>query len=201
MRASLPAILAIAAATTGCPPVDNPDDDNEGEVITSIRLTFTPAAGAAVVATHADPENDGDAIVDDITLANGTEYTLTLEFLNELEDPAEDITAEVADEAAEHQVIIYGSGVSGPATGDSGTARVEHEYADEDENGLPIGLENTITGITTGTGEFKVMLRHMPPENDAAVKNETVAEDFASDGSAGIGGDIDIDVTFALTVE
>ena len=202
MRVSLLAILALAAVTAGCPSVEDPDDINPNEVITAVNLTFTPTAGAAVTASWSDPEGDGDPVIDSFTLANGTAYALTVEFLNELADPVEDITEEIQDEQDEHQILIYGSGVSGPAAGANANARVEHEYDDVDSNNLPIGLESTITGISAGTGDFKLMLRHMPPGSDGTpVKSATIAEDFATGGSAGIGGSVDIDITFPLQVQ
>jgi hypothetical protein len=192
----------VPFALAGCLDVENPDPgENEGEAITRVELTFTPeGGGAAIVASFADPENDGDPTIDPITLADGARYALAVTFENQLADPVEDITAEVADEGDEHQVFFYGSAVSGPATGDNAAAVVTHAYADEDENGLPIGLANTIEATSTGSGELKVMLRHLPAEGGVAVKVASTAEDFAADGNA-VPGDADVDVTFALTVE
>lgn len=207
MRSFSPAALALAAPLAllplvGCPDVTDPGDENEEEVITTVTLTFSPEGGGAdVVAKHADPENDGAPVIDPITLTNGTVYALAIAFTNELEDPAEDITAEVEEEGADHQVLIYGGAVAGPAAGDPAGAVVDHAYDDTDDNGFPVGLANTVTASAVGSGDFKVMLRHMPPEDDVAVKNATVAADFAAGGSAGIGGDVDVDVTFGLTVE
>jgi hypothetical protein len=203
MRMSLSALAALVLAA-GCPNVENPEEDNEQEVITTVRLTFTPqleGGGPAIVVSHADPENDGNPVIDPITLQNGVVYTLAVEFLNELEDPAEDITEEIADEDDEHQVFIYGSAVEGPATSANANKRVEHAYADEDGDGLPLGLLNTITAVAAGTGDFKLMLRHLPPEGGNAQKTANLAADFAAGGSAGIAGDVDADVTFPLTVE
>ena len=196
-------LSAAALALLGCPDVENPDDPaNEQEVITTVALTFTPAGGgAAVEASHADPENDGDPVIDTITLAVGTTYALTVKFLNELEDPPEDITVEVNEESDQHQVLIYGDGVESPATGTNADHLVTQAYDDEDANGLPVGLESTIDAVTAGSADFKLMLRHMPPESNTAVKVEGIAEDFASGGSAGIPGEVDADVTFPLTVE
>jgi hypothetical protein len=196
------AALLVPAALVGCLDVENPDEgENEEEVITRVVLTFTPEGGGdAVVAAFADPENDGNPTIDPITLENGTTYTLALTFENQLADPVEDITAEVAEEDDEHQVFVYGSAVEGPATGDNDAALVTHAYADEDEGGLPIGLENTIVATATGNGDFKVMLRHLPAEGGVAAKVADLAEAFAAEGNA-IAGDADVDVTFALTVE
>ena len=186
----------------GCIEVDNPDPPaNDQEVITTVTLTFTPAAGAVVVAAHADPENDGAPVIDPITLTNGTTYALSVTFENELEAPAEDITVEVDAESADHQVIVYGDGVEGPATGANAARLVTHAYADEDENALPIGLENTVVAVAAGAADLRLMLRHLPPESDTPVKVATIASDFAAGGSTAIPGDVDADVTFPLTVE
>lgn len=196
-------ILSIALAPLGCPNVEDPPaPGNEQEVITSVALTFTPASGgAALDFAHADPENDGDPAIDTIALAAGTTYALSVQFLNDLEDPPEDITAEVAEESDEHQLFIYGDGVEGPATGTNADHLVTQAYDDQDANALPVGLDNTIEVVTAGSAELKVMLRHLPPQNNAAVKVAGLAEDFASGGSAALPGDIDADVTFPLTAE
>lgn len=196
-------IALVPLAVLGCPNVENPPPPaNDQEVITTVALTFTPDGGGdAVEFAHADPENDGDPVIDTVTLTIGTTYTLGVQFLNELEDPPEDITVEVDEESAEHQVFIYGSGVEGPATGTNAAHLVVHAYDDTDENGFPVGLANTIDPVTAGDAELKVMLRHLPPENDTAVKVEGLAEDFAAGGSAAIPGEVDADVTFPLTVE
>lgn len=193
--------LTLPVALTGCPDIENPGENiNDVEVITTIELTFTPAAGAALVFTHADPENDGAPVIDPIVLPVGA-YTLGVRFLNELEDPAEDITEEVNEENDEHQVLVYGSGVESEATGDNAAALATVSYDDEDANGLPVGLTHTVDATTAGTAELQLMLRHLPTENETVVKNDAVAADFASGGSTGIGGEVDADVTFPLTVQ
>lgn len=201
-------VIALTFATSallssGCPDVEDPDDPaNEQEVITTVALSFAPqGGGAALEFRHADPENDGDPLIDTVTLAAGTTYALSVSFLNELEDPPEDITVEVDEENDQHQVLIYGNGVEGPATGTNADHLVTHAYDDEDANGLPVGLSNTIEAVVAGDADFEVMLRHLPPESDVAVKVESIAGEFASGGSAAIGGETDADVTFPLTVE
>ncbi len=203
MNVSLAASLASAVALTlvGCVDVENPDTDvNPEEVITTVKLTFTPnGGGTALEFAFADPENDGSPIVDEIVLDNGTAYTMAVAFLNELEDPAEDITVEVEEESDEHQVFVYGSGVSGPATGDNAAALVTHAYADTDESDLPLGLSNTISATTAGTAELKLMLRHLPVENDTAQKVAGLAAVLAAGDT--LAGESDVDVTFPLVVE
>jgi hypothetical protein len=194
-------LLALSA----CSDVDKDADGHDGhhhhdhEVMTTVVLTFTPDEGEALSFTWS--EVTGEPVIDDIVLADATEYSLSLEFLNEFEDPIEDITPEIADEDDEHQIFITGSAVDGPATEDNADAVVEHSYADEDVNGLPIGLENDITTLMAGSGDFMVTLRHMPLQNGSSIKTESGAADVASGGFAAIGGDNDVQITFALTVE
>lgn len=196
-------LAGAAALLAGCPNVEDPQTpENDQEVVTTVSLTFTPESGGSPVTVRsADPENDGAPVIDPITLTAGTTYGLSIAFLNEQAEPAEDLTIEVEEEGEEHQVLVFGDGVEGPATGANPDRVVTHAYADEDANGLPIGIANTVVAVTAGTGSLQVMLRHLPPENDVATKTDTIAADFAGGGSASIPGDVDADVTFPLTVE
>ena len=201
----LPGLLTLVTTlSVGCTPggVDTPSpEDNPQEVITTVELTFTPSGGGdSVVARFADPENDGDPIVDPIALADGGNYTLAIRFLNELASPTEDVTEEVLDEADEHQVFIYGDVVDGPAS-TVPNAILTQAYADEDDNGFPIGLNHDLVANAAGTGSLSVLLRHLPPENDTPVKTADLAEDFAANGEAGIPGDTDVNVTFDVEVQ
>jgi hypothetical protein len=199
MRAPLLSILALLVA---CGDTTNPEEVNAEEVITTVSLSFSPASGGdALTFAWADPENDGSPVVDPIVLADAEDYTLTVSFLNELEDPAEDITEEVAAESDQHQVFFTGTAVEGPATGDNADAVVTQSYEDTDVNGFPVGLSNTVATLGVGGGTFIVTLRHLPPENDAAVKTGTLAEGVAVDGLDGLPGETDAMVEFALTVE
>ena len=148
--------LCLAACDDG-DLVSNPD-----EVITTVTLTFMPVGGGtSVVASFDDPDGDGGnaPTIDPITLPAGS-YVLGLEFLNALEDPPEDITQEVADEAHQHQVFLTGTAVDGPAAANPG-APLMHGYTDSDVNGFPIGLANAITAAA-GTGQLTVTLEHLP---------------------------------------
>jgi len=210
--------LAVLLAT-GCNDVEVPAgchlhgdelhcDDNHG-LATTVVLTFTPTAGGeALTFTWSDPEDDGDPLVVDIVLPDGSDddqhearaYTLGIEVLNELEDPTEDVTVEIADQAEVHQFFFTGSAVVGPAS-DSPNAVISQAYADADENGLPLGLENTIETVDRGSGELTITLRHMPAEDGSPVKTADLAEQVASDGFGDIGGGNDIDVDFNIEVE
>jgi hypothetical protein len=203
-------------ALSGCP--DDHDDDhghdhdhdhNESEVITTVRLTFTPEGGGTpVVAAFTDPDGDGgmSGSSDPITLVSGTTYALSVEFLSELEDPAEDITAEIEEESEEHQVFVFGNAVEGPATPANASAVLEHAYADVERDyggtvgdDLPVGLANEIVARAAGSGRLTVMLRHLPELNDQPQKVAGLAERLA--GGEPLPGDVDTEVEFEVTVQ
>ena len=208
------AALAPAAAllTAGCADVDDHDHSHSHShgLATSVVLHLSPTdGGEALSFAWSDPEGDGDPVIDSILLPDGSdepdhagrEYALDIEVLNELEDPVEDVTAEIEDEGEAHQFFFTGSAVQGPATGDNADALVEHAYADEDVDGLPLGLSNTLTTLAHGERELTLTLRHLPPEDDQATKTEGLAEDVAEGGFAAIPGENDIEITFPIEVE
>lgn len=186
------------------------DDNDAMELMNLVRLTFTPEGGGdAVVASFEDEDGGGvgEGVSEPVVLAAGSTYSLGIEVMNSLADPTEDVTPEIRDEAEQHQVFIYGTGVSGPAS-NAAEALVTHTYADTEtdyvENtvgdDLAVGLVNTIVADTAGSGvELRVMLRHLPDVNGEPTKVAGIAEDFAN-GDA-VGGGADIDVRFELTVE
>lgn len=189
---------------------DHGHDHNESEIITTVTLTFTPdGGGEPVVASFEDPDGDGgvSGMSDSITLAADTTYTLAVSFSNDLEDPPEDITPEIEEEAEEHQIFVYGSAVQGPATGDAANAILTHTYADMEStyganavgDDLPVGLANQIVTGAAGTGDLQIMLRHLPDLDGEPVKVTGLAEELAA-GEA-LPGDVDVDVQFSVTVQ
>ena len=177
-----------------CNDVEKHDHDHhhhDHEVMTTVVATFSSDAGDTVY-RWSDVEQDGEPEIDDIILTNGSTYTLSLQFLNELEEPAENVTPEIVDEADEHLVFF---------TGDAFDTLIQYTYGDEDANGLELGVEGTIDALEAGTGDMTITLRHMPPENGTAVKVDGLIEQVDSEGFGGVGGANDISVTFPVTVE
>lgn len=203
MRHPVPALVALFALSA-CSDVEDGDShgDHNHDVITTVTIALTPASGGApVVATWADPEADGDPIIDGISLAEGEDYTLAIAFLNELEEPVEDVTAEIADQGTSHQVFVTGDGVEGPATPADPDARLIHTTTDADANGAPLGLVGTLDAVAAGAGTLTVTLRHLPPQDGQPVKTDTLADDVAAGGFATIPGDTDAQVDFDFTVQ
>ena len=85
----------------------------------------------------------------------------------------------------------------GPATTNT-TGPLMQSYADMDENGLPVGLTDTIVA-SAGTGQLTVTLRHMPPEEPPVKSSNTVME-VKTGGIDSIGGSTDAQVNFMVTV-
>lgn len=192
-------LITTLALTAGCS--DPADNSNANEVISRVTLTFTPMGGGTpVTAVANDPDGDGGEppMIDAIALVAGTTYATTVRFENALEDPPEDITVEVADEADEHQVFFTGTAVNGPASNQPG-APLAHAYADQDANGLPIGLANTVTA-SAGSGDLTITLRHLPPVNTTATKTAQLVDQVKTGGFAGVAGESDAAVTFAVSV-
>lgn len=208
----LASLSFLALVGTACSDVEDHDDGhghNHGQ-LTTLVLTFTPEGGGESLSfTWADPEADGDPVADEILLPDGSDhshhdgqaYTVDIEVWNELEDPAEEVTPEIAELPDEHQFFFTGSAVESDATGDNPQAILTQSYADEDPGGLPIGLSNTVETLAWGSGELVVTLRHLPYEDGETTKSEGLAEDVADDGFGGIPGDNDIQASFTIEVE
>lgn len=188
-------LLTLALITNFIVSCSNDDDNtppppvNEEEVITTLTVTFMPQGGGTNVELKTqDLDGDGpDAPV--VTISGSfeanTTYTGTVEFLNELENPAEDITVEVEEEALEHQVFFI-------VTNNLGTVT----YNDMDTDGNPIGLEVTFQTADTPdpiNGAMTVTLRHEPNKDATGVSDGDITN---------AGGETDIQATFTpITVE
>ncbi len=164
---------------------ENPEDSNESELITTVRLKFTEGANTRTF-TFRDLDGAGGMapVIDNISLANGRTYTLDIEVLDE-SDPrdVEDITKEVLEEGDEHQFFFTGSALTNLLT---------ITYNDRDKNNRPIGLKNNATVRATGNGQMTVTLRHEPNKTATGVANGQIAN---------AGGETDIEVTFNVTAQ
>ena len=171
---------------TSCSDDDDPAPVNEEEVITTVRLTLTSNAdNSTVVFQSQDLDGDGPnapviTVVGSMTAM--TEYTGSVEFLNELENPSEDITVEVLEEDDEHQVF-YGF------TGTSGSSVV---YTDMDDDGNPVGVSTTFSSGAAAMGNtITVTLRHEPSKDAAGVSDGDITN---------AGGETDVAATFTYSV-
>jgi hypothetical protein len=178
----LPLALVTILTFTSC---DNDAEEvNEEEVITTVTTTLT-GGGTTIVLKSTDLDGDGPNLP--VFSATGgdlkvnTKYTGSTTFMNELANPAEDITSEVAAEGDEHQVFYQAPATIGAFT-----------YKDTDNNAKPIGLSFELqTGAAAANGNLVVTLRHLPNKSAAGVATGDITS---------AGGATDAAVTFPVKV-
>lgn len=160
---------------------DDPDIANEEELITTVTLTLTPndTKEETVEVTYEDLDGDGgtEATITTGTLVSDMQYDVSIELLNELESPAEDITAEVEEEADDHQFFFV----------IEEDLDLTYSYNDEDSDGNPIGLSTSWVTGNASSGAVTVILRHEPTK--------------PNDGLSDAGGETDIEIDFEFTIE
>lgn len=183
-------IATLLGIQMGCG-VEDPEPENESEIITTVRLTFTPVTGGqAVVVEASDPDGEGpeSIVTNSFTLAANTNYTLGIEFEDDIN--GEDITEEVKEEADEHLILF--SWTEGMFTNPTGNGNIDNRvdpvnYLDFDGDNLELGIETEWTTAEASTGEFRLVLKHQP-----GLKTET----------SGINdGESDVDVTFPFVIQ
>ena len=170
-----------------------PEEENEMEVFTDVKLVFTPAGGgAAVEAAAQDPDGAGVQelqVLGAINLAANTSYTLTMVIENCLESPCELMNEEIEEEDDEHQFFFAftNDAFTSPAgNGNIDSASDPINYNDSDGNGNSLGLNTSWTTGPASTGTFTVQLQHQPD-----VKTAT---------SGSTDGDTDWALTFNLNI-
>lgn len=172
-----------------------PAEENPEEVITNVNLTFTPDGGGAAISAEAqDPDGDGPQslqVLGSIELIENTNYTLTMELLN-AEDPSdvEDITQEIREEDDEHMFFFgWTDGLFASPAGDGNLDSRADEvmYNDQDGSGNPVGLSTSWSTDETGSGTFRVVLKHQPDGLKTATSSST-------------DGDTDVDITWDINV-
>ena len=171
----------LTLAMLGCSDDDTtPEIINEDELITTVILTLTPESGDQVVLTTVDLDGDGpDEPVTTVVgnFSQNTQYQGAVQFLNETEDPAEDITQEVIEEADEHQVFYtISEGLN-----------IQTTYEDQDSQGNPLGVQITLSTGTASEGSLTVTLRHEPVK--------------PNDGLESAGGETDISTSFDVSIQ
>jgi len=177
-------LMAFTISFTSCkdddkPIIDDPEEENEEELITSVELTFENKDNPRDIQTFkfADPDGDGGnapTTMDTVKLATNTNYTLAVRFLDESDaSDVEDITEEVLEEADEH-LVCY--------TTSAGTSVT---ITDQDGNDLDLGLAADVATADAESGQFTVALKHQPD---------------VKDGTCEV-GETDVEVRFALEVE
>ncbi len=163
---------------------DDPEIENEEELITTLKYTLTSTAdGTVVEGVFQDIDGDGGnaPLITNINLKSNTIYNGTLTLLNESVSPAENISEEVEEEADEHQFFFAAS-----------QANLTVTYNDTDGNNRPVGLKTILTTGTSSSGKLRVTLRHLPNKSATGV----VGGDITN-----AGGETDIEVEFNVQIQ
>lgn len=182
-------LLALSSSACG-------DDEHghEQELITTLVATLTSTSGASITARFSDPDGPGGedpTLTQPTPLHAGTTYRMTLQFLNEAEDPAEDLTQEIEAEAEEHQIFFGGTATQ---------SIVSIEYADKESDyttnavgeDLPVGLRSDLRALAAGSGTLLITLKHQPAVDGTPTKTPT---------SGVQDGETDVAVEFTLSAE
>ncbi|MDX5421549.1 MAG: hypothetical protein LPK14_04795 [Hymenobacteraceae bacterium] len=170
-------IGSLVATTTACSDDDDPEPIEEQELITTVRIELVPEEGkgqpASATFRDLDGEGGNDATIETLNLAPNTVYTATLTFLDESKTPAEDITEEVEEEGDEHEIFYQ---VLNTITGENLQNNLTVTNRDTDSNGLPLGLQATITTTNSSSGTLRITLKHQPGGLKTSNSNITVGE-------------------------
>lgn len=163
---------------------DDPIDENDEEVITTLIYTLTPTSGDMVTLTFTDLDGDGgnDPVITGGTLQANMSYTGALDLKNESESPAESITEEIEAEQEDHQFFF--------STG--GGLDLTVAYNDQDASGNPLGLSTNLSTGAASSGTLSVTLRHQPDKSASGVKGGDISN---------AGGETDIEVTFDVDIQ
>lgn len=173
----------VLISFASCVSDDAPVIINEEELITTVEYTLTNTTDAAnvVVIKSVDPDGDAGGQQPNITV-NGTiransSYLGEVRFLNETTSPADNITDEVSEESEDHEVF-YVTPIAG----------LQITKLDNDTAGNPLGLLTTFETGAAGSGDFTIVLRHLPKKPN----NGTLSD---------AGGESDAESRFQLSIQ
>ncbi len=190
-KVSLYLLALLAFGFASCESED-PEKENEGELITDVTLKFQELNGSNALVGDvlsfkaSDPQGievGKTPNVQSISLTKGKKYQMTIEVTNSIE--GEDITQEILEEAEEHQFFFLGQ------VFDSSFFSIQ--YADA--GGIALGVKTNVTvSASTGTNNssMRVVLRHDLDKNFPGASNPNFANFVQA------GGETDLDITFPV---
>ena len=185
--------LALVTALTfsSC---SNDDDNNpappvnEEELITTVTAIYTPeGGGTAITLQYKDLDGEGanaPIITISSPFAKNKIYNGSVTFKNELANPAEDITPEINEEGADHQIFYQKTGTLNAFSYGTATRNF-------DKNGKPVGLQSVFVTTGEASGNLTITLRHKPNKS---------ATNVSAGDITNAGGSTDAEVSFAISV-
>lgn len=194
-KSFLYALLFVTFTFTACQS-DDPEPENDGEVITDVILNFQEldVSGNPVGALSSFRASDPQGIevgatptIETVELTRGKTYQLNIEVKNAIEN--EDITEEILEEGDEHQFYFLGTAFVGSAV-------MTYQY--DDLSGELIGVQGIVT-VQQNPGfnnaSMRIILRHDLDKNYPGADNPNFQE------YAMAGGESDLDITFPVVIE
>jgi hypothetical protein len=184
------AVALVATLTfSSCSNDDSPAPPvNEEELITTVTAIYTPlGGGTAITLEYKDLDGEGaNAPVISVSsaFAKNKTYNGTVTFKNELANPMEDITPEIAEEGLDHQLFYQTTGTVNAFTYGTATSNF-------DKNGNPVGLQSVFTTTELASGSLTITLRHEPNKSGVNVANGDITN---------ANGSTDAQVTFPISV-
>ncbi|PKQ67070.1 hypothetical protein [Raineya orbicola] len=178
------AFLLVGAVFFGSCKKDDHDHNHahEQELITKVVVRFSSGA-ETVTMTWEDTDGLGSnpPVIQNGKLKPNTTYDIDISIAGE---GGKDITAEITNEADEHQVYY----------GFPSTLFNSFQYTDQDSKGKPLGLRAKVTTIpNTGGGNLQILLVHEPIKSQNLASTPWVY-------NPNIGGEQDFNITFNVTV-
>lgn len=182
-------VLLFGAGFSACNLLNDPHDDDhhdDHDLITTVRVQMA-AQASSFMAEYVWEDLDGiggdnPSRIDTIVVETGKTYTGMLTLANKAKTPSVDMTAEIREDADEHQVFYTLSAGVGSAPG---TITV----TDRDGRNLPLGLNFSWSVAQGGAGlpaTLKITLYHYDEKSD---KNGTDP-----------GNETDLEVVFPVVV-
>ncbi len=176
MIKTIAATLLAGLFMIACKKDTKPTESNDEEIITTMKLNFTPVGGGNTLSYQfedADGPGGANPIFQDIVLAPAQTYNVSIELLNKTTNPVKNITDEVAAESDAHRFYYE------PTTG----SNISVSNLNNDVNGIPLGITSTWTTTSAATGKIKITLRHyagIPPNkaSDDPVNSSKSASDI-----------------------
>jgi hypothetical protein len=183
-------LIVIGGILTSCGDDDVPPEENEGEVIDLVTLTFIPQNGGSSVIAKAVGPQGLNFETEVINLDINKTYDLAIKVENSEE--GENITEEIEEEAKEHMFFFsFTAGIFSDPAGDGNVDNRSDDinYNDQDGDGNPVGLTTTWTTANTASanGDFQVILKHQPD----GIKTAT---------STSNDGESDIELTWTINI-
>jgi hypothetical protein len=154
-------IVAISLVFASCEKENQPAEENESELITTVQLDFVKRGTddrSTFVWEDADGPGGNLPIIDTVRLDDNSVYDVEISFWNKSVTPAEDITEEVRAESESHRVYFEASAGSG----------ITINGFDNDTGGIPLGIQSVWTTTGSSDGTVMAVLRHYPDGGKAA---------------------------------